>query len=50
MEEVAEFSRVMGRDGLMFQSLTYQDVIWSLAKYQRVGHEAFVDYLVERYF
>ena len=26
-EEIAEFSRVMGRDGLMFQSITYQDVI-----------------------
>ncbi len=48
-EEIAEFSRVMSRDGLMFQSITYQDVILSLAKHQRVGHEAFVDYLVERY-
>ena len=48
-EEISEFARVMGRDGLMFQSRTYQDVILSLAKHQRVGHEAFVDYLVERY-
>lgn len=49
-EEVAEFSKSLGRDGVTFQSLTYQDVILSLARNQRVGHEAFVDYLVERYF
>jgi hypothetical protein len=48
-EEIAEFSRIMSRDGLTFQSITYQDVILSLAKHQRVGHEVFVDYLVERY-
>ena len=48
-DEIAEFSKIMSRDGLMFQSITYQDVILSLAKHQRVGHEAFVDYLVERY-
>ena len=48
-DEIAEFSRIMTRDGVMFQSLTYQDVILSLAKHQRVGHEAIVDYLAERY-
>ncbi len=49
-EEIAEFSKHMERDGVMFQSLTYQEVILSLARNQRVGHEAFVDYLAERYF
>lgn len=48
-EEVAEFSKIMAGDGVTFQSLTYQDVILSLARNQRVGHEAFVDYLAERY-
>ena len=48
-EEIAEFSKHLGRDGVMFQSLTYQDVVLSLARNQRVKHEAFVDYLAERY-
>lgn len=48
-EEVAEFARVMGRDGVMFQSITYQDVILSLARHQRVDHGAIVDYLAGRY-
>lgn len=48
-DEIGEFAKVIGRDGVMFQSLTYQDVILSLAKHQRVGHEAIVDYLAERY-
>lgn len=48
-EEIAEFSKYLGRDGVMFQSLTYQDVILSLARNQRVKHAAFVDYLAERY-
>ena len=50
VEEIAEFSKYMERDGITFQSLNYQDVIMSLIRNQRVEHEAFVDYLVERYF
>jgi hypothetical protein len=48
-QEVAEFSAIADQDGLNFQSRTYQDVILSLARNQRVGHEAFIDYLAERY-
>ncbi|WP_337175424.1 hypothetical protein [Paludisphaera sp.] len=48
-EEIAEFSRHMERDGVMFQSSTYQEAILSLARDRRAEHEAFVDYLAERY-
>jgi hypothetical protein len=48
-EEVAEFARCLERDGVPFQSLTYQDVIWSLVRHQRDQHREFVDRLAERY-
>jgi hypothetical protein len=48
--EIAEFAAIASQDGIAFQSLTYQDVILSLARNQRVQHGAFVDYIVERYF
>jgi hypothetical protein len=47
--EIAEFAATASQDGIAFRSLTYQDVILSLAKNQRAGHTAYVDYLVERY-
>lgn len=49
-DELAEFASYLERDGVTFQSLTYQEVIVSLARHQRVDHQAFVDYLAERYF
>ncbi len=48
-EEIAEFAAIASQDGIAFRSLTYQDVILTLARNQRVGHTAYVDYLVERY-
>lgn len=48
-EEVYEFARCLERDGVPFQSLTHQDVIWSLARNQGDRHREFVDYLTERY-
>jgi hypothetical protein len=48
-EEVDEFARCLERDGVQFQRLTHQDVIWSLAKNERHRHRVFVDYLAERY-
>jgi hypothetical protein len=48
-QEVAQFSAIAEQDGISFRSMTYQDVILSLARNQRVGYTAYVDYLVERY-
>ena len=48
-QEVAQFSAIAEQDGIHFQSRTYQEVILSLAKNQRVSHTAYIDYLVERY-
>lgn len=47
--EVAEFSAIAERDGIDFRSRTYQEVILHLARNERAGHTAYVDYLVERY-
>lgn len=47
--EIAEFAALAARDGIAFQSLTYQDVILSLARTERGSHEAYVDYLAGRY-
>ena len=49
-EEVETFAAYPGRDGVMFQSLTYQDVLLGLARNKRGPHTAYVDYLMERYF
>ena len=46
--ELHEFTRIVASDDIAFHSLTYQDLIQSLAKY-RDGHQAYVDYLSERY-
>jgi hypothetical protein len=48
-EEIAEFAATASQDGISFRSMTYQDVILSLARNQRVRHTAYADYLVERY-
>jgi hypothetical protein len=50
VKEINEFSKYLERDKIVFQSLTYQEVILSLARNQRGGHKDFVDYLIERYF
>jgi hypothetical protein len=49
-EEVERFAAYPRRDGVMFQSLTYQDVLLDLARNKRGPHSAYVDYLMERYF
>jgi hypothetical protein len=47
--EIAEFAAVASRDKIAFWSLTYQDVILSVARNQRMQNRKYVDYLVERY-
>jgi hypothetical protein len=47
--EIAEFAAVACMDAIAFQSLTYQDIILSVARSQRKEHRKYVDYLVERY-
>jgi len=48
-EEIEEFTEILKSDGVQFQILTYQDVIWNLVKNQRCEHQKVVDYLTERY-
>jgi len=49
-EEIEEFRAYVVRDGILFQSLTYQQVIARLANDHRETHRAYVDYVTERYF
>lgn len=49
-QELEEFGAFTKRDEIAFQELTYQDVILSLARNQRAGHTAYIDYLMDRYF
>lgn len=47
--EVEQFGAIARDDGVMFHSLTYQELICRMANQQRSGHEAYVRYLTERY-
>ncbi|MGO9468570.1 MAG: PGN_0703 family putative restriction endonuclease [Isosphaeraceae bacterium] len=49
-QEIEEFSSYTERDGIKFQTLSYQEVFLSLARNKRGGHTAYIDYLMERYF
>ena len=48
-DEVAEFAKVAKEDGIKFHSLTYQELITTLANQLRSGHHEYVRYLTERY-
>ena len=48
-EEVAEFAKVTRKDGIKFHSLTYQELIATLANQLRSEHPDYVRYLTERY-
>ena len=49
-QEIEEFTAIAVRDGILFQSLTYQQVIARLASDHRETHRAYIDYVTERYF
>jgi hypothetical protein len=49
-DEIAEFSRVAKEDGVKFHSLTYQELIITLANQERSEHREYIQYLKERYF
>ena len=46
--EISEFQEIVMTDGIALHAVTFQDVISTLAQ-QRLGHEQYVDYLVNRY-
>jgi len=48
-DEVTEFAKVAKADGIKFHSLTYQELITTLANQLRSGHYEYVRYLTERY-
>jgi hypothetical protein len=48
-DEVAEFAKVVERDGIKFHSLTYQELITTLANRFRSDHHMYIKYLTERY-
>ena len=48
-QEIERFADRVRADGIAFQSITYQEVIFRLAQDHREDHHAYVDYLVERY-
>lgn len=48
--EIERFRKVVDADGVWFRAICYQDVIRRLAtKYREEPHQAYVDYLAERY-
>jgi hypothetical protein len=48
-DEAKQFADVVAPDGIAFRTITYQEVILTLARRQRNEHPAYVDYLAERY-
>ncbi|MBL8822291.1 MAG: hypothetical protein JNJ77_06845 [Planctomycetia bacterium] len=48
-EEIDQFSECVTADGINFTALTYQDLFLRLAHHERGLHQAYVDYLIERY-
>lgn len=47
-QEVEEFSKIALSDGVLFHSITYQELIVRLAKY-RGQHKEYIEYLIDRY-
>lgn len=48
-DEVGEFASIAKKDGIKFQSLTYQELIAKLANEFRSEHHDYIQYLTERY-
>lgn len=48
-EEIEQFRECVTADGIHFASLTYQELFLRLAHQERGLHQAYVDYLIERY-
>jgi len=48
-EEIEIFRGILAKDGVAFESLTYQDIISNLIKRLGSEHRAYLDYITERY-
>jgi hypothetical protein len=48
-DEVEEFASIAKQDGIKFHSLTYQELITTLANQLRTEHHDYIRYLTERY-
>jgi len=48
-DEVNQFAAIAKADGVMFHSLSYQEMICGMASQLRSEHEAYIHYLTERY-
>ena len=48
-DEIAEFASIAKQDGIKFHSLTYQELIATLATQCRTEHHEYIRYLTERY-
>ena len=48
-EEIEQFRECVTADGIHFVALTYQELFLRLAHQERGLHQAYVDYLIERY-
>ena len=48
-DEVEGFAKVAAEDGIKLHSLTYQELITTLANQLRSDHHEYVRYLTERY-
>ncbi len=48
-DEVEDFGTTAKSDGVLFHSLTYQELICRMARKPRLQHEDYIRYLTERY-
>jgi hypothetical protein len=48
-EELARFAEAAKADGILFYSLTYQELIVRLAEKYHAAHAAYIQYLTARY-
>ena len=48
-EEIEEFTNITKKDGVKFQSISYQELIYRLIKDSSDEHREYIDYLSNRY-
>jgi hypothetical protein len=48
-KEIERFSKIVNGDGVLFKSITYQELIARLSEQARDGHRRYVEYISARY-
>jgi hypothetical protein len=48
-KEIERFGKIMKKDGIKFQAITYQELILEISRLNRSEHQDYVNYITERY-